>query len=69
MQYESQDFARCNGNPCFNYCRECKRNLKNSPVNPDAVSQWYMGPWIVEDERCPSYINKETNADSKRTPV
>ena len=56
MRFEAQDFARCAGNPCFDYCKACKRNVFNSPVNPDAMRQWYMGPWIIEEERCPSFI-------------
>jgi len=56
MRYEAQDFARCAGNPCFAYCKQCKRNVFNSPVDPDAMRQWYMGPWVVEDEKCPSFI-------------
>lgn len=55
MNYEPSDFARCAGNPCFDYCKACKRNLKNSPVHPEATRQYYMGPWIMEDERCPSF--------------
>ena len=56
MTYEPSDFARCGGNPCFEYCRACKRNEKNSPADPQSNSQWYMGPWIMEDERCPSFV-------------
>ena len=55
MTYEPQDFARCNGNPALEYCPQCKRNLKNSPVNPEATRQWYMGPWVEEKEPCPSF--------------
>ena len=55
MTYEPSDFARCGGNPCFEYCRACKRNEKNSPADPQSNSQWYMGPWIMEDEKCPSF--------------
>ena len=56
MTYEPSDFARCGGNPCFEYCRACKRNEKNSPADPQSNHQWYMGPWIMEDERCPSFV-------------
>lgn len=59
MRYEAQDFARCAGNPCFTYCKDCKRNVINTPVNPKADRQWWMGPWIIEDERCPSFSKLE----------
>ena len=63
MKYEPSDFARCNGNPCFEYCKQCRRNLKNSPVHPEATHQWYMGPWVVEDERCPSFVEMKNDTD------
>lgn len=25
-------------------------------MNPKSDRQWWMGPWIMEDERCPSFI-------------
>ena len=62
MTYEATDFARCNGNPCFSYCKQCKRNLINSPANPDLYHQWYMGPWIMEDEKCPSFVEKKNDS-------
>ena len=55
MRYEAQDFARCNGNPCFDYCKACKRNVFNSPVHPEAMQVWFVGPWVLEDEKCPSF--------------
>ena len=57
MTYQPQDFARCAGNPCFTYCQKCGHNIKNSPVNPEATHQWYMGSWIIDDERCPSFVD------------
>lgn len=59
QHYEAQDFPRCAGNPCFSYCKDCKRNVINSPINPKAQGQWWMGPWIIEDEKCPSFKKSE----------
>ena len=66
MQDEDQTFARCAGNPALGYCPLCKRNLKNSPVDPEAMQQWYMGPWIMEDERCPSFVEPEMTEHQKK---
>lgn len=57
--YEAQDFTRCAGNPIFTYCNGCKRNVSNSPINPKADHVWWMGPWALEDERCPSFVKIE----------
>ena len=62
MNYEPQDFTRCNGNPCFEYCEKCKRNLKNSPVHPEAMQVWFVGPWVIEDEKCPSFKEMKDDA-------
>ena len=62
MRYEAQDFARCAGNPCFDYCKACKRNLKNSPVHPEAMQVWFVGPWVMEDEKCPSFKEMKDDA-------
>ena len=62
MRYEAQDFARCAGNPCFEYCKACKRNIVNSPVHPKSDRQWWMGPWIMEDEVCPSFTKMDVGA-------
>ena len=63
MRFEAQDFARCAGNPCFEYCKACKRNVANSPVNPNSDRQWWMGPWIMEDEKCPSFVEMKNDTD------
>ena len=55
MQHEPQDFARCNGNPSLGYCQQCKRNVKNSPVHPEAMRQCWIGPWVVEELPCPNF--------------
>ena len=56
-------FTRCNGNPCFEYCKACKRNVVNSPVDPTSDRQWWMGPWIMEDEKCPSFTEMNRGAE------
>lgn len=56
MNYQPQDFARCNGNPCFDYCTQCRRNLKNAPVPPDVTRSVWIGVWVMEDEKCPSFV-------------
>ncbi len=60
--FRPSDFARCSGNPTFSYCTKCMRNINNSPLHPDSTHSVWVGPWVFEDERCPSY--KEKNADS-----
>lgn len=59
MNFKPQDFTRCAGNSAFVYCKACQRNVANSPVNPQADRQWYMGPWVMEDEKCPSFIGEK----------
>lgn len=59
MRFEATDFARCAGNPCFTYCKNCQRNVINSPLHPKADHQWWMGPWVLEDERCPNFKEKK----------
>jgi hypothetical protein len=55
MTYKPSDFARCNGNPALGYCPQCKRNVKNSPVHPEAMRQCWIGPWVVEELPCPNF--------------
>ena len=55
MTHESQDFARCAGNPALGYCPQCKRNVKNSPFPPGPSRSWWLGPWVVEDVPCPNF--------------
>ena len=53
MRYEAQDFARCAGNPAFGYCKNCLRS--NAPVHPDSTRSVWLGVWVMEDEKCPSF--------------
>lgn len=56
MRFEATDFARCAGNPCFAYCEKCKRWVVNAPVPPESMRSVWIGPWVLEDEKCPSFI-------------
>ena len=55
MRYESQDFARC-ASSHREECTTCLRNVRISPVAPDAQRQVWIGPWVIENERCPSRV-------------
>ena len=57
MNYQPQDFARCAGNPAFGYCKNCLRS--NAPVHPDATRSVWIGVWVMEDEKCPSFVEKK----------
>lgn len=48
--YEPMDFARCAGAHRAE-CDECRRNVQNSPVYPEAPRQVWTGPWVLET-RC-----------------
>lgn len=65
--FQPSDFARCASNPTLSYCAKCLRNINNSPLHPDDSHSVWVGPWIFEDQKCPSY--KEQDADSKRETV
>jgi len=51
-RYISQDTAKCHGNPLHKECEDCLRRVL--PMNPDALRQVWVGPWIMDDEPCPS---------------
>lgn len=55
MRYEPQDFARCAGNPALEYCPGCKRNVVNAPIPPGPGQSWWLGPWVILNERCPNF--------------
>lgn len=59
MNYEPSDVARCAGNPALGYCAQCKRKIENSPFHPEAMRQWWLGPWVVEDQPCPNFVEKK----------
>lgn len=46
MRYLAQDFARCESNPLLDQCKKCQRNVNNSPVDPRAGRQSWIGPWV-----------------------
>ncbi len=52
MRYISQDVAKCAGNPLHSECNTCLR--KTLPMNPNAMRQVWVGPWVMDDEPCPS---------------
>lgn len=52
MKYISQDDAKCAGNPESDACTDCLR--KTLPVNPDALRQVWVAPWLMRDDPCPS---------------
>ncbi len=47
MSYLPNDVARCAGahKP---ECEDCLRNIKVSPLHPDAVRSVWIGPWVLE---------------------
>ncbi len=52
MNYKPEDFARCVSNPLLEQCKTCQRNLNNSPFDPDAQRQSWIGPWAGHGLRC-----------------
>jgi len=60
MRYESPDFARCAGahRP---ECATCKRNIDNSPINPEATMQRWVGVWVL-DTPCEMRVPVEKQA-------
>lgn len=43
--YLPQDVARCEGTT-RDECNTCKRNVRISPVHPEAFRQVWIGPWV-----------------------
>jgi len=60
MNYLPQDFARCMTNPLLEQCKQCQRNVNNSPVHPAAGRQVWIGPWVGHGP-CPNgdFVEKE----------
>lgn len=50
----SADTARCMG-AYRDECQTCLRKL-----SPPHERQVWMGPWIIEDQRCPSRLSSST---------
>ena len=46
MNYLPEDFSSCVSNPLLEQCKTCQRNLNNSPFDPDAQRQSWIGPWV-----------------------
>jgi hypothetical protein len=66
MTYLPNDVARCAGahKP---ECEDCLRNIKVSPLHPDAFRSVWIGPWVL-DTPCISKLPKETTNGPKHTP-
>jgi hypothetical protein len=60
--YLPQDFARCPSNPILEQCKQCSRNVNNSPVSPTAMWQSWIGPWVGHGP-CPNGDFVEKKAD------
>ncbi len=60
MNYLPQDFARCEGTH-REQCQSCLRNVRISPVHPEALRQVWIGPWIGHGP-CPEggFLDKDT---------
>lgn len=54
----SADTARCMGT----YRDECQTCLRK--LSPPHERQVWMGPWIIEDQRCPSRLSSSTPSGS-----
>jgi hypothetical protein len=54
----SQDFARC-ASSHREECRTCARNVNINPVPPEVMRHVWIGPWVIEDQRCPSRVAVE----------
>jgi hypothetical protein len=63
MNYLPNDVARCAGahKP---ECEDCLRNIKVSPLHPDAFRSVWIGPWVL-DEPCISKLTKEKEKDEQ----
>jgi DMSO/TMAO reductase YedYZ molybdopterin-dependent catalytic subunit len=62
-RYIYQDEAKCYGNPLHDECGTCLR--KTLPTNPASVRQVWIGPWVLDDEPCPSRWTEEQGTERR----
>lgn len=61
MNYLPRNFARCPSNPNRQQCKDCKRNITNSPIDPEMAWQTWIGPWTGHGE-CPDFVGVKDEA-------
>jgi hypothetical protein len=62
QRFINADEAKCASNPLHEECKDCLRNVL--PVNPASLRQVWVGPWVIDDEPCPSrWVRSEDSTD------